>query len=135
MKRPGLADRERREVVVQHEALVELAGDVLDLLLVVGGAERAGDQRLRLAAREHDRAVDAGQHAGLGPDRADLVELAAVEADAAVRAPRTFITCSCSSWKMWSASFFCCASASRASDAIMSACTLSTVRVALELLA
>ena len=53
------ADRERREVVVQHEALVELAGDVLDLLLVVGGAERAGDQRLRLAAREDDRAVDA----------------------------------------------------------------------------
>ena len=59
--RPGLADRERREVVVQHEALVVLAGDVLDLLLVVGGAERAADERLRLAAREDDGAVDAGQ--------------------------------------------------------------------------
>ena len=55
----GLADRERREVVVEHEALVELAADVLDLLLVVRGAERAGDERLRLAAREDDRAVDA----------------------------------------------------------------------------
>ena len=64
---------------MQHEALVELAGDVLDLLFVVGGAERAGDQRLGFAAREHDRPVDARQHAGLGPDRADLVELAAVE--------------------------------------------------------
>ena len=87
-QRSGLADRERREVVVEHEALVVLAADVLDLLLVVGGAERAGDQRLRLAAREHDRAVDAREHAGLGPDRADLVELAAVEAHAAARAPR-----------------------------------------------
>ena len=69
---------------MEHEALVVLAADVLDLLLVVGGAERAGDERLRLAAREDDRAVDARQDAGLGPDRADLVELAAVEADAAL---------------------------------------------------
>ena len=36
-----LADRERREVVVQHEALPRLAVDRLDLLRVVGGAERA----------------------------------------------------------------------------------------------
>ena len=69
---------------MQHEPLVELAAHVLDLLLVVGGAERAGDERLRLAAREHDRAVDAGQDAGLGPDRPDLVELAAVEPHAAL---------------------------------------------------
>ena len=56
---------------------------MLDLLLVVRGAERAGDERLRLAAREDDRAVNAREHAGLAPDRADLVELAAVETDAA----------------------------------------------------
>ena len=77
--RSGLADRERREVVVQHEALMLLAGDVLDLLLIVAGAECATDQRLGLAAGEDDGAVDAGQGAGLGPDRADFVELPAVE--------------------------------------------------------
>ena len=74
-----LADRERREVVVQHEPLVELAADVLDLLLVVRGAERAGDERLCFAAREDDRSVRPGKDAGLAPDRPDLVELAAVE--------------------------------------------------------
>ena len=58
----GLADRERREVVVQHEPLVRLAVHGLDLLLIVGGAERRGDERLRLATREDDRPVDAGQH-------------------------------------------------------------------------
>ena len=82
--RLGLADREGREVVVEHEALPHLAVDHLDLLLVVGGAERGGDQRLGLAAREHGRAVHAGQHLGLDGDRADLVELAAVEAHVAV---------------------------------------------------
>ncbi len=69
---------------MEHEALVLLAGDVLDLLLVVGRAERAADERLRLAAREDDRAVHAREDAGLGPDRADLVELPAVEAHAAL---------------------------------------------------
>ncbi len=82
------ADRERREVVVQHEAAVDLAFDRLDLLLIVRGAERHGDERLRLAAREHGRAVDARQHADLGPDRPDLVELAAVEPHARARAFR-----------------------------------------------
>src|SRR5437660_1137723 len=48
-------NRERREVVVEHEALPRLALEALDLLRVVGGAERAGDQRLRLAAREDGR--------------------------------------------------------------------------------
>ncbi len=78
------ADRERREVVVEHEALPHLAVDHFDLLLVVGGAERRGDERLRLAAGEDDRAVHARQDARLDPDRPDLVELAAVEADAAL---------------------------------------------------
>ena len=76
------ADREGREVVVEHEALPRLALEALDLLRVVGGAERAGDERLRLAAREDGRAVGARQHAGLDPDRPDFVELAAVEPDA-----------------------------------------------------
>ena len=76
-----LAHRERRKVVVQHESLVELAAHVLDLLLVVGRAERAGDECLCFAAGEDDRAVRAREDARLGPDRANLVELAAVEAD------------------------------------------------------
>ena len=76
------ADRERREVVVQHEPAVDLAFDRFDLLLVVRRAERDGDERLRFAAREHRRAVHARQHADLRPDRPDLVELAAVETHA-----------------------------------------------------
>src|SRR6185295_9478481 len=77
-------DGERREVVVQHEAAPRLALELLDLLRIVVRAERAGDERLRFAAREHDRAVHAGEDAGLDPDRPDLVELAAVETDALV---------------------------------------------------
>ena len=60
------ADAERREVVVQHEALGGLARlQQFDALLVVLGAERGGDQRLRFAAREERRAVGARQHARL----------------------------------------------------------------------
>ncbi len=57
----------------------DLAVDHLDLLLVVGGAERRGHERLRLASREHGRAVRAGKQADLDRDRANLVERAAVE--------------------------------------------------------
>ena len=73
------ADRERREVVVEHEALPGLAVDHLDLLLVVRRAERDGDERLRFAAGEDRRTVRARQHARFDRDGADLVELAAIE--------------------------------------------------------
>ena len=69
---------------MEHEALPRLAVDGLDLLLVVGGAERRGDERLGLAAGEQAGAVGARQHADLDRDVADLVELAAVEALAAL---------------------------------------------------
>ena len=72
------AHRERREVVVQHEALLGFAFEGLQPLHVFAGAERGGDQRLRLAAREDRGAVRARQHADLDPDIADLIELAAV---------------------------------------------------------
>ena len=75
-----LADGERREVVVEEERALGLALEVLDELRVVGRAERHGDERLRLAAREERRAVRAREDAGLDRDRADLVEGAAVEA-------------------------------------------------------
>ena len=48
------------------------------------GAERRGDERLRLAAREERRAVRARQHAGVDRDRADFVRLAAVDAESGV---------------------------------------------------
>ena len=112
--RTDFTDREGREVVVEHEPLVLLAGDVLDLLLIVGRAERATDERLRLAAREDDGAMHSGEVTGLRPSR---------------RTPRSSassrIAFSCSSWKMCSASFRCCAS-SAGSDARRSSSTAST---------
>ena len=54
---------ERREVVVQHERLRRLRRlvDRVEALDVVRRAERRGDERLRLAAREERRAVRARQ--------------------------------------------------------------------------
>ena len=79
-QRLDLARRERREVVVHVERLLPVAEQRVELLLVVLGAERDGDQRLGLAAGEQRRAVRARQHAGLDRDRADLVGAAAVDA-------------------------------------------------------
>ena len=76
-----LTDGERREVIVQHEALPRFAFEALDLLSVLGGAQRARDERLGFAAGEHRGAVGARQHAGLDPNRSHLVELAAIEPD------------------------------------------------------
>jgi hypothetical protein len=47
-----------------------------NLLCVLGGAERAGDERLRLTSREDRRSVRARQDTGFDPDRAHLVERA-----------------------------------------------------------
>ena len=79
-----LADAKRREVVVQHEAPERLAGERLDALLVLAGAQGRGDQRLGLAAGKDGRAVRAGQNLGLHGDLADLVALAAADAQAGV---------------------------------------------------
>ena len=51
------ADGERGKVVVQHEPLVYLPVDELDLLLVVRRSQPRRHQRLRLAACDHCRAV------------------------------------------------------------------------------
>ena len=80
----GFADREGREVVVQHEGALVVALERVDVLLVLAGAERGDDQRLGLAAGEQGRAVGAGQHADLGHDRADGLGVAAVDAEAGV---------------------------------------------------
>ena len=87
--KPDFADAERREIVVQHEALGGFRGiQQLDALLVVLGAERRGDQRLRFAAREQRRSVRARQHADFALDLADLVELAAIRTAARPSASR-----------------------------------------------
>src|SRR4029077_17625333 len=77
---PPLAPRERREVVVEHEPLPAFAGERVDLLLVRRRAERRGDERLRLAALEERRPVNAREQTDLDRDRADLVHVAAVDA-------------------------------------------------------
>ena len=72
-------DAERREIVVQHEALEVFASfEQLNALFVVLSAERDRDQRLGFAAREERRTMGAGQHAGFAPDVANFVELAAI---------------------------------------------------------
>ena len=74
----NFANRERREVVVQHEALLGFAFEDFEALHVVAGAQGGGDQRLGFAAGEDGGAVGAGQDADFDPDVADLVEGAAV---------------------------------------------------------
>ncbi len=74
----NFAHRERREIVVQHEALLGFAFEGLQPLHVVAGAQRGGDQRLGFAASEDRRAVSPGQHADFNPDIANLIELAAI---------------------------------------------------------
>ena len=71
----------RREVVVQHERLGGLPGhvDAVDPLLVIGGAQRHRDQRLGLAPGEERRTVGPGEHTGLDRDRADRLQVAAID--------------------------------------------------------
>jgi hypothetical protein len=76
-----LAHRERREVVVEHEALaVLLLLHGVDDLRVLGGAEGGGHEGLRLAAGEEGRPVRAREDTHLARDLPDLVEPASVEA-------------------------------------------------------
>ena len=83
----GLADRVRREVVVVDIALVRGVGQVIHQLGILGGAEGADGQHLRLAAGKHAGAMDAGQQADLGSQRADLIDAAAVNALAVLEQP------------------------------------------------
>ena len=73
----------RREVVVEHEPLGErTARHRVKLLRILLRAERDRRERLRLAAREDRRAVDARQDADLRRQRADLVLGAAINTKA-----------------------------------------------------
>ena len=83
--RADFADRERREVVVQHVRLPRLSFELLDTLLVALGAERRHGHRLGFPTREQARAVSARQRAHFDRDLADLVDGAAVGAHAFVQ--------------------------------------------------
>src|SRR5205085_246402 len=73
------AHGEVREVVVQEEATLDLAGfEVVHELLIFLRAERGGDDGLRLAAREEGRAVDTRQPADLYVNRSNLREASVV---------------------------------------------------------
>ena len=76
----GLADRIGREVVVEQEPLLISAVERIDILLVLAGAERRDNHRLRLAAGEERRAVGARQHPDLSQDRAHSRQVAPVDA-------------------------------------------------------
>src|SRR5581483_10872928 len=77
-------DRERRKVVVQHEALSFLSFETFQLLHVFRRAERGSYQGLGFTAREDRRAMGARQNRNFDTDLADLVEGAAVRAPPAL---------------------------------------------------
>ena len=69
----GLPDGKGREIVVEQEPLEGDPQQVVDHLLVVGGAERDCHQGLGFATGEQGRAVGAGQHSHLAFNRADIL--------------------------------------------------------------
>ena len=81
---PGLADGKWRKVVMQKKCFLVGAVERVDPLLVLAGAQRGHDQRLRLAAGEQSRAVSTRQHADLGHDRTYRLHVAAIDAAAAI---------------------------------------------------
>ncbi len=80
-----LSGRKRRHVVVKHEALAILALQCIDDLLVLLGAKRCDDQRLRFAAREQRGAVRTRQYAETNLDRPHGARIASVDAWLAVK--------------------------------------------------
>ncbi len=80
--RATFADRERREVVIQHELLAVLVHQAIDALFVAGRAQRDRDQGLRFATLEQRRTVDAWQQVGFAVDRTQRLSVASVRASA-----------------------------------------------------
>ncbi len=80
----GLADRIGREIVMQKEALLVGALQTIDVLLVLPGAKRRDDQRLRLATGEKRRTMGTRQDAGFRDNRTDRLDIAAVDSDPGV---------------------------------------------------
>ena len=77
---PTSPDRERREIVVEHEAFRGIGKQPVDDLLVELRAERQRREALGFAALEERRPVRAREQADLDGDRPDILQPAAVEA-------------------------------------------------------
>src|SRR5689334_10995588 len=81
----NFADRILREVVMQHEPPFHFAFlQVVNELLVFLGAESGGDHRLRLAAREKCRAVDAREPTNFGSDWTNFGESSSIRTSSLV---------------------------------------------------
>ncbi len=80
----ALANRIGGEIVMQKEALLVGALQTIDVLLVLPGAKRRDDQRLRLAAGEKRRAMGPRQDAYFRDNRTDRLFVAPVDSDAGV---------------------------------------------------
>src|SRR5256885_10729954 len=79
------ADAERREVVVQHEALkLVLLEEQVEPLHVFLGAQGQSGKRLGFAARKESGTVDSGKQADFTGDQANLIEGAAIGTAAGV---------------------------------------------------
>ena len=82
----GFTDGKIGEIIVQNELFLALSAGVgIELLRVLGRAERGQDQRLGFAAAEQRRAVGAGQKARVAGNRPDVVKAAAVHPFPAVQ--------------------------------------------------
>src|SRR5580704_18693790 len=79
-----LADRIRGEIVMQKEALLVGALQTIDILLVLPGAKRRDDQRLRLATGEKRGTMGARQDAGFRDNRTNRLDVAPVDSNAGV---------------------------------------------------
>src|SRR4029077_6249964 len=80
----GLADRERRGIVMQEKSLLLRSLQRVDPLLLLAGAERRHHQGLALAAREQGRAVRPRQNADFRNDGTHGLDIAAIDAPTGV---------------------------------------------------
>src|SRR5690606_599124 len=75
---------ERREVVVQHEALPGFTCQAINFLLIRGGTQGAGNNSLSLSALKQCRTMCSRQHAGFAHDRSNRLKIASVDTFARV---------------------------------------------------
>src|SRR5579871_743963 len=79
------SNRERREVIVQHEATLLLTLIALQPLSIVSRTQSRTHQRLRLSASEQRRTVNARQNSNLNRDLTNLVKSPVVGTNALVQ--------------------------------------------------
>src|ERR1700730_10657367 len=77
----GLGDGIGGEIVMQKETLLVGALQTVDVLLVLPGAKRRDDQRLRLTPGEKRRTMRARQDAGFRDNRTYRLDVASVDSD------------------------------------------------------